>query len=130
MARVVKTSRSKYWQVRWIDHTGCERQRSAKTTDKRTAEQLARKLEDFAARIKTGLVTKREVKIMDLANRSAHDHLDTYLQWCRERKQQDKGWVEAKRSNIEAFLDECDIAILSDADADNLNRYLATLDDA
>ncbi len=80
MARVVKTQRSRYWQVRWMDHAGRERQRSAKTTDKRTAEQLARKLEDEAARIKTGLVTKREVKIMDSANHSARDHLDAYLQ--------------------------------------------------
>ena len=130
MARVVKTSRSRYWQVRWIDHTGSERQQSSKTTDKRTAEQLARKLEDASAKVKTGLVTKREAKIMKSSNRLAQDHLDAYLQWCRDQKRQDKDWIKAKRSCVESFLDKGAITLLTDVDSENLNRHLTTLDDA
>ena len=98
MARVVRNPKSKYWQVRWIDFNGKERQRSSKTTDKRTAEKLARKLEDDAAKVRTGLVSRREANILDAAESTPRDHLDDYLAWCRDRKRQAKSWTDTKRS--------------------------------
>jgi hypothetical protein len=38
-----------YWYASWFDHHGKRRTRSARTTDKATAERIARKLEAEAA---------------------------------------------------------------------------------
>ncbi|MCC6492585.1 MAG: site-specific integrase [Pirellulales bacterium] len=55
-----KNNRGGYWYVSWFDHSGRRRSKCAKTTDKATAEQIARKLETEAAKRREGLIDPRQ----------------------------------------------------------------------
>ena len=70
MASVFKSKRSRFFVIRYQDERGRPRQMSSRTTDKRTATQIARKIEDRMARVQKGLETIREVRAVGEEGRS------------------------------------------------------------
>lgn len=56
MATIFKRGDKGPWIVQWFDHTGVRREKSARTTDKRRAEQLASKLEGDAMLRREGII--------------------------------------------------------------------------
>src|SRR5262249_8162761 len=81
--------RGKVWYLRY---TGADGRRTMKrlSTDKRVAEQLARRIEDEQDRIRSGWIDPKDLAYRDHAAKPLADHLDAYAAHLA-----DKGRTEA-----------------------------------
>ena len=97
MASVFKRGGKKargYYYTSWFDHSGRRRTKCTRTTDKATAERIARKYEDDAAKRREGLIDPSDDRFAAEGRRRLADHLDDFLtsllarentpQHCRE----------------------------------------------
>src|SRR5262245_43651605 len=69
--------RGKVWYYRFVDADGLKPEEKG-CADKRVTENLARKAESEAAKIKAGILNPRELAYRDHAARSILGHLDDY----------------------------------------------------
>ena len=78
MASVFKRGGKKakgYWYVQWFDHNGKRRTKCTKTTDKATAERIARNYESDAALRRDGVIDPALDAISKESQRSIESHL-------------------------------------------------------
>ena len=67
-----------YWNVQWFDHNGKRRTKCTRTTDKATAERIARKYEAEAALRRDGVIDPTFDAVKQESERSIEDHLADY----------------------------------------------------
>src|SRR4029453_671149 len=70
-----KTNREGYWYVSWFDHTGHRQTKRTRTTDRTTAEQIARHHEIGAAKRREGLIDPRDDRYAAEGRRPLKEHL-------------------------------------------------------
>ena len=101
-----KENRGGCWYVSWYDHTGQRHVKSARTTDKATAQRIAAKLETDAALRRDGVIDLSQDRYAAEARRPIAEHLadfhraikarDNSGQHCHETKTQAE-WIVGQR---------------------------------
>ena len=112
MATLFKRPGRKNWMIQYFDHSGKRRERSSRTTDRRSAERLAAQLEEVATKVRSGLISSTDASISEAAKSGVDAHVDAYLAWCRQVGQADKNVIE-KRRHLERFREETGIERLN-----------------
>ena len=81
MATVYKRGGKKakgYWYASWVDHTGKRRTKCTKTTDKATAERIAKKQESDVALRRDGVIDPTLDAISKESQRTIESHLEDF----------------------------------------------------
>ncbi len=111
------------WISRWYDHTGRRRERSTRTTDRRTAERiLGKHLADSALR-RDGVVNPAMDRFAEADRLPLSQHIEEYLEHCRRVGQAPKAIAEKVR-HLHAMLDGTGATRLADLTPDALERHL------
>jgi integrase len=120
-----KTGKARrFWTVRYIDHTGRLRQQSARTTEKRVAEQLARRIEEQESKLRAGLLTPAEVTASEQSRRPLRDHVEEYLAHCAETGQAPRAVMQKRRTLSD--LVASGIGSLAELTPQRVRRYLSS----
>ena len=113
-----KKNRGGYYYVSWIDHHGQRQTKSAKTTDKATADRIAAKLEAHAALRREGVIDPTLDAISKESQRSIESHLADYENKLRAANRTDQ------------YIREVTKYIRETAEADDFNNAAAINADA
>lgn len=124
--RLKKNKKSTKWYAVWKDENGVERQRSTGHTIRKLAEELGRKWEADAARVREGLVDPSQLAQRDAALLPATKHLEDYLEWCR-MDGQDPAALRTKETQIRLFLESSECRCLRDITPTRLARFMAEI---
>ena len=116
------------WYIQWIDHTGKRRSKCARTTDKATAERIARKHEADAALRRDGVIDPTLDAISKESQRTIEAHLADYESKLRTAGRTEKH-ITSTRRFIEWVADHAEFTTLADITADGVNRYAGKLRD-
>lgn len=131
MATVFKRGGKKakgYWYASWYDHNGKRRTRCTRTTDKATAERIAKKHEADAALRRDGVIDPTLDAISQESKRSIESHLADYESKLRAAGRTDDH-VKRTTQFIRGIADYAEFKIASDIRADGVNRYAGKLRD-
>ncbi len=126
MATVFKRNGKGNWIIQWYDHGGVRREKSSRTTDKRRAEQLGRKLESDAMLRREGIINPADDRLAAHRVVPILAHLEEYIEEMRHR-----GCSARHVQNVEAQLRrviaDTEAKRLTDLDAVNVQRHLRAL---
>ena len=118
-----------YWYASWSDHAGKRRTECTKTTDKATAERIARKKEADAALRRDGVIDAALEGISAQSQRSIESHLTDYESKLRAADRSDDH-VNRTVGFVRIISEWVGFSIASDISADGVNRYAGKLRDA
>lgn len=125
MASVFKRKGAGLWLISYYDQHGRRKERSSRTTDLRTAERIAQKLEADVALRRDGVVDARHERLTEENRKPLMQHIREYLQHCRGRGVAPKG-VESKESILKWIVAETRASRLSDLTLESVERVLAS----
>ena len=131
MATVFKRGGKKakgYWYVQWYDHNGKRRSQCTHTTDKATAERIARKHEADAALRRDGVIDPTLDAISKESQRSIEAHLTDYESKLRAANRTEKH-ITSTTQFIRWIAGHAGFNTASDICADGVNRYAGKLRD-
>jgi len=121
--------RSRFYVVRFRDHTGRVRQETTRTTDRKSAERRAREIEERELALAAGRVTTAELAAEAASRRPFLEHVAEYLDDCRRLGQASRA-VDQKGSVLRAFAESEGLRSLRDLQAERLRRFLRRSIDA
>ena len=131
MASVFKRGGKKakgYFYVQWYDHTGKRRTKCTQTTDKATADRIARKHEADVALRRDGVIDPALDAISKESQRSIESHLSDFESKLRAANRTDKH-ITSTTQFIRWIADHAGFKTASDISADGVNRYAGKLRD-
>jgi site-specific recombinase XerC len=123
-----KSNRGGSYYVSWFDHNGKRQTKSARTTDKATAERIAAKYEADAALRRDGVIDPTVDKIGKESQRSIESHLADYEHKLKSARR-DKNYIQTTLSYIRKVCDYADFFLACDITADPVNRFVSQLMD-
>ena len=116
------------WYASWTDHTGKRQTRCTLTTDKATADRIARKLEADSALRRDGVIDPALDAIGKESHRPIEGHLADYESKLRAANRTDKH-VQSTTQFIRWIVDHAGFKTAADISADGVNRYAGKLRD-
>ena len=131
MASVFKRGGKKakgYWYASWKDHTGKRHTQCTKTTDKATAERIARKHEADAALRRDGVIDPTLDAIGKESKRTIEAHLADYESKLRAANSTEDH-VTRTVGYIRKIAGFAEFTTVGDINADGVNRYAGMLRD-
>ena len=117
-----------YWYVSWFDHNGKRRTKCTRTTDKATAERIARKHEADVALRRDGVIDPILDAISRESKRTIESHLADYESKMRVGNRTENH-VNRTIGFVRTISAWAGFAIASDINADAVNRYAGKLKD-
>ena len=121
-----KKNRGGSYYVSWTDHSGQRQTKSAKTTDKATAERIGAKLEADAALRRDGVIDPTLDAIGKESQRSIESHLADYEAKLRAANRHPR-YIRDSLTVVRALAEFCEIVSVADLDADGVNHYVGAL---
>ena len=131
MATVFKRGGSKAkgcWYSSWVDHTGRRKTKCTRTTDKATAERIAKKHEADAALRRDGVIDPALDAISRESHRTIEDHLNDY-QSKLQAANRTKKHVSSTMLFIRRIAEHAGFRLAADIQADGVIRYAGKLRD-
>lgn len=129
MASVFSRKGSPYLQIAYFDHTGRRREKSAKTTDRRVAQRIAKHIEDEVALRRSGVIDPRSDGYVKANKQPVQKHIDDYLTASSHAGHADRH-VMNKRGHLSALVRGTGASRLPDLDVDRVGQYLRQLKDS
>lgn len=126
MATIYKQADRPNWMIAWFDGTGRRRVRSAGTTDKRTAEQMAERLERDAVLEREGLRDPREDRFREGARTPLLQHVDAFCQHLLHKGNGEKH-VTDRRGQLARLLDAMRVERVCELTLGRVQAALSTL---
>ena len=123
-----KGNRGGSYYIQWFDHNGKRQSKSARTTDKATAERIAGKLESAAALRRDGVIDPALDGISRESQRSIESHLADYESKLRAANRTEDH-VNRTVQFIQWIADDAQFQMAADICADGVNRYAGKLRD-
>jgi integrase len=117
-----KKNRGGNYYVSWFDHTGKRQSKSAKTTDKATAERIAAKLESDAALRRDGVIDPALDGISQESQRSVESHLSDYKAKLQAANRTEDH-IESTAKIVCWISEFGGFNTVSDISADGVNHY-------
>ena len=128
MASVFKKKGKGFYIVSWYDHTGKRREKSSKTTDKRTAERIAARHESETALRREGVVDPHQDRFIANERIPLAKHIEAYLDHCEHVGHPPKHLAE-KRRHLGRVCAETGVHCMSDLTADLVEGCLRSMRD-
>jgi len=110
----------------WYDHNGKRQTASTRTTDKETADRIARKYEADAALRRDGVIDVRQECIAKESARPITEHVEDFLANL-ESKQRSPKHVQMTRQHIEWIVNEASIESVGDLSAASMMNAIGNL---
>ena len=132
MASVFKRGGKKakgYWYASWFDHKGKRRTKCTRTTDKATAERIARKHEADAALRRESVIDPTIESIRRQSDRTVKAHLVDYENKLRALKRSDE-YIRETMKIIDTVCEAGRATTIGKINADLVNRHASNLADA
>ena len=123
-----KANRGGSYQISWVDHTGKRRSKSARTTDKATAERIVRKLEAEAALRREGVVDAVLDGISKESQRPIESHLADHEAKLRAANRTEKHITRTSQC-IRRIAEHAGFETAADLTADGVNGFVGKLRD-
>ncbi len=123
-----KSNRKGKWYIQWQDHTGKRQSRCSGTTDKATAERIAKKLEADAALRRDGVIDPTLDAISRESQQSIESHLVDFECKLRAANRTEKHVVSTTKF-IRWIAEHAGFETAADISADGVNRYAGKLRD-
>ena len=123
MATVFKRNGKGPWIIQYFDASGRRRERSARTTDYRSAERIAAKLQADVALERAGVADARQARFASENRRPLSEHLEVYLQQLRDAGRADHTMGD-KRNVLPLVFKEIGATRLTDLSAEAVGRFL------
>ena len=127
--RVVRGKKARNYSIDYLDETGVHRTVSSRTSDKRLAEQIKRKLVDRVRSIREGLLDPTQERLREEADKPLTAHVTEYLAACRGRGDAKKSLEEKERA-LKWFQEAVGERNLASIRADEIDARLAAESDA
>ena len=115
-----------FWYTSWTDHNGKRRTKCTFTTDKATAERIAKKHEADAALRRDGVIDLALDAISKESGRSIESHLADDERKIRAANQTDKHVISTTQF-IRWIADHAEFKTAADISADGVNHYAGKL---
>lgn len=122
-----KRAKGDYY-VSWSDHNSVRQTKSTRTTDKATAERIAKKLEADAALRREGVIDAELDAISKESQRSIESHLTDYLNKLRAADRHPR-YIRDLTTVIHSIAEFGNLKAVADINADIVNRYVGSLRD-
>ena len=126
MARILKRLGSSKYVIRYTDHNGKQRQKSAQTTDKRLAERYARELQVNIDARKNGMLDDKTLRLEQESKRSLAEHIEDYLKDCSGSGQARRRLV-SKRKHLYSASDYMKATRVSELQPGGLREWMQEL---
>ncbi len=123
-----KGNRGGSYYIQWFDHNGKRQSKSARTTDKATAERIAGKLESDVALRRDGVIDPDLDEIGKESQRSIESHLTDYEAKMRAANRTEKH-VKNTAQFIRSIAANAGFQTAAEMSADGVNRYAGKLRD-
>ncbi|MBC8350390.1 MAG: site-specific integrase [Planctomycetes bacterium] len=123
-----KGKRGGRYYISYFDHRGQRVSRSARTTDKATAERIAAKLEADAALRRDGVIDPTLEGVSKESQRTIESHLADYEAKLRAADRTEKH-VRYTRQFVEWICTFAGFGVVADITADGVHRYAQNLRD-
>ncbi len=123
MGTIYKKPGRKYWQLQYLDANGKRVQKSSRTTDKATANQLLVSLEIHAAQTVAGVRNSAGDKLAEFGKQPIQRWIDDYIASLAIEHGTANEHVQDTRSKIEKTIAGCEISIGSRLTADLVIAY-------
>lgn len=121
-----KGNRHGYYYVSWVDHTGRRRSKCARTTDKATAERIAAKLENEAAKRREGLIDVDAEKFAFESKRPIAELIAEFRSKL-ESANRSANYIDTTIKYIEKAFADREITTIADLTATKCEQYVASL---
>ena len=128
MAHISKRGEKGWYTIVYRDRNGRRRSKGTKTTDKRVAARIAAKLEGDEALRREGIIDARTDRFSSEGRRPLADHVEEYLNHCRNEGQSEKHLVEKVR-HLKRLQENADIKCLAELTPEVLEQHLTYLED-
>ncbi len=125
MASVFKRNGKGNYVIQFYDWDGVRKERSTRTTDKRSAEQLAAKLEADAMLRRHGIIDPREEQFAKQREVHVSKHIEAYLA-DRRTKVSDGHWKTIKKQ-LERLIDDSKASRLIELTDERVDAHLRRL---
>ncbi len=125
MASVFKRKGKGNYMIAWVDHAGRRREKSSRTTDKRTAERIAAKMEGDVALRREGVVDPNLDHYAKQGRRPIHEHLDEYGEDLSSKSS--SSHATQTQCRIERVIDVGGIKLWQDLTPDAVERALTDI---
>ncbi len=116
------------WIAQFFNHKGKRKERSTRTTDKRAAERIVAKFVTDEAMRRTGTVDAQLEAITDQSKRTIDSHLADYRAKLSASGRTVKH-IKTQENYIRAVAEDNGWSIVSEINADGVNRYAGKLKD-
>ena len=126
MASVYKPSGRRFWTIQYTDAEGKTRRRSARTTDKRTALQIAAEIEKEVNQIRHGLASPSSIRRSRAAAQSVASHVADFEASIRSRSRTEQHVHEIIR-DVKRVIALGEIRTLIDLTPSRVDRGLDPL---
>ncbi len=111
------------WIMQWYDAEGKRRERSSRTSDKRTAERILADILDKVAERRARLVDVRAERIVEQGRKPLAQHIKDYVAHCHHAGHNARHVVQKER-HLTWMTEAAGITRLSELTADALEGYL------
>ena len=123
-----RKNRGGSYSIQWFDHNGKRQTKSARTTDKATAERIAAKLESDAALRREGVIDPTLDAISRESGRTIESHLADFESKLRGPNRTEKH-IKYTVQFIRWIAEYAGFKTAADISADGVNRYAGKLRD-
>ena len=131
MASVFKRGGKKskgFWYASWTGHNGKRVTKCTRTTDKSTAERIAKKHEADAALRRDGVIDAALDAISQQSQRTIDSHISDFKRKLKAADRSDKH-INFTTDKISEIANYAGFELAADIDADGVNRYAGMLRD-
>jgi len=126
MASIFKRGDRRNYRISYFDHRGRRQEISSHTTDKRTAERIAAKLEAEQALVREGVVDASQASLVQHNRRPLADHVADYLAHCK-RAELCSQIIKSRARHLRWIQELTGATRLSDLTAESFERARAEL---
>jgi len=123
-----RANRGGWYYISWVDHTGKRRTKCVRTTDKATAERIAKKHEADAALRRDGVIDPTLDVISTESRRSVESHLADHESKLRAANRTEKHITRTSQC-IRRIAEHAGFETAADLTADGVNGFVGQLRD-
>src|SRR3954462_8239021 len=121
-----KNNRGGYYYASWYDHNGHRRTKCTRTTDKATAERIARHHENAAAQRREGLIDPNDDRYAAEGRKPLDEHLGDYTA-ALEAKGKDDEYVAQNDARARWVVNACSAKVVCDLTASAVQQAIRQL---